>query len=133
MLFLFFFLMIRPPPRSTLFPYTTLFRSIGLAAVQVNVFANTYFASSLPGDGPVTYLQYAFRLFYLPIGMFGVALGVVTTTRVADSAARGDRESLRERTAEGGRAVWMLASASATGMSLLAEPIVAVLFERGAF
>src|SRR2546428_14173302 len=28
-LFLFFFLMIRRPPRSTLFPYTTLFRSHG--------------------------------------------------------------------------------------------------------
>src|SRR3712207_7209815 len=27
--FLFFFLMIRRPPRSTLFPYTTLFRSFG--------------------------------------------------------------------------------------------------------
>src|SRR5437899_10207666 len=27
--FLFFFLMIRRPPRSTLFPYTTLFRSCG--------------------------------------------------------------------------------------------------------
>src|SRR2546430_12283003 len=27
MLYLFFFLMIRRPPRSTLFPYTTLFRS----------------------------------------------------------------------------------------------------------
>src|SRR2546422_6240751 len=27
--FLFFFLMIRRPPRSTLFPYTTLFRSHG--------------------------------------------------------------------------------------------------------
>src|SRR5256885_11513414 len=27
MFFLFFFLMIRRPPRSTLFPYTTLFRS----------------------------------------------------------------------------------------------------------
>src|SRR3712207_8580325 len=26
--FLFFFLMIRRPPRSTLFPYTTLFRSV---------------------------------------------------------------------------------------------------------
>src|SRR5438034_2791142 len=25
--YLFFFIMIRPPPRSTLFPYTTLFRS----------------------------------------------------------------------------------------------------------
>src|SRR2546423_9798915 len=28
---LFFFLMIRRPPRSTLFPYTTLFRSVGEA------------------------------------------------------------------------------------------------------
>src|SRR3989475_7335007 len=28
----FFFLMIRRPPRSTLFPYTTLFRSLGLLA-----------------------------------------------------------------------------------------------------
>src|SRR3712207_9308099 len=29
LLFVFFFLMIRRPPRSTLFPYTTLFRSVG--------------------------------------------------------------------------------------------------------
>src|SRR2546428_4310205 len=29
--FLFFFLMIRRPPRSTLFPYTTLFRSLPLS------------------------------------------------------------------------------------------------------
>src|SRR5256885_14550342 len=27
--YVFFFLMIRRPPRSTLFPYTTLFRSVG--------------------------------------------------------------------------------------------------------
>src|SRR3712207_7370328 len=31
----FFFLMIRRPPRSTLFPYTTLFRSVLLAQRQV--------------------------------------------------------------------------------------------------
>src|SRR3712207_8142273 len=30
----FFFLMIRRPPRSTLFPYTTLFRSFGPVEVQ---------------------------------------------------------------------------------------------------
>src|SRR5438093_4740065 len=29
---LFFFLMLRRPPRSTLFPYTTLFRSVGRGA-----------------------------------------------------------------------------------------------------
>src|SRR5574342_1161090 len=30
----FFFLMIRRPPRSTLFPYTTLFRSVSLTLVS---------------------------------------------------------------------------------------------------
>src|SRR5471030_2429551 len=30
----FFFLMIRRPPRSTLFPYTTLFRSVGVLVLQ---------------------------------------------------------------------------------------------------
>src|SRR2546422_7233305 len=33
-LYIFFFLMIRRPPRSTLFPYTTLFRSIGATLVK---------------------------------------------------------------------------------------------------
>src|SRR5256885_8921492 len=32
--FLFFFLMIRRPPRSTLFPYTTLFRSLNLCGLS---------------------------------------------------------------------------------------------------
>src|SRR5436189_5970625 len=41
--FLFFFLMIRRPPRSTLFPYTTLFRSHRLARnEQVHDLARTF-------------------------------------------------------------------------------------------
>src|SRR5258708_34086221 len=39
-LFSFFFLMIRRPPRSTLFPYTTLFRSIILGKLDVDHRAN---------------------------------------------------------------------------------------------
>src|SRR5438094_6793828 len=35
--FIFFFLMIRRPPRSTLFPYTTLFRSHQQATTNQNV------------------------------------------------------------------------------------------------
>src|SRR5690349_23798136 len=42
LLFVFFFLMLRRPPRSTLFPYTTLFRSI-LLTLQADV-AQNYFA-----------------------------------------------------------------------------------------
>ena len=33
-MFFFFFLMIRRPPRSTLFPYTTLFRSLGAGEID---------------------------------------------------------------------------------------------------
>src|SRR5256885_5245365 len=65
----FFFLMIRRPPRSTLFPYTTLFRSAPaefetLPATSVTVIAaidwpapslNVYFAGVVtPEDGPAS-------------------------------------------------------------------------------
>src|SRR5256885_12194467 len=43
----FFFLMIRRPPRSTLFPYTTLFRSKPLAWIMLTVDAGWFCQSSL--------------------------------------------------------------------------------------
>lgn len=105
---------------------------IGLAAIQLNVFVNTRFAAAL-GDGPATYLGNAFRIFYLPIGVFGVALATVTTVRVSEEAARGDRAALVDRTREGARSVWLLALPSAVGLCLLARPTVALLFQYGRF
>lgn len=106
--------------------------TIGLAAIQINVLVNTYFAAAL-GTGPQTYLNNAFRLFYLPIGLFGVALATVTTARMSADAARGDREALMARVSEGVRGVWLLALPSAIGLIVLAEPVIAFLFERGRF
>src|SRR5262245_66010136 len=40
LVFSFFFLMIRRPPRSTLFPYTTLFRSLGPLCLSVQALAS---------------------------------------------------------------------------------------------
>src|SRR5207247_2298006 len=48
--------------------------TLGAAAVQVNVFVNNNFASYL-GNGPVSWLNVAFRFMQLPIGLFGVAIG----------------------------------------------------------
>src|SRR3712207_6164891 len=39
-----FFLMIRRPPRSTLFPYTTLFRSGGVATIEAGLLSRQAFA-----------------------------------------------------------------------------------------
>ena len=59
--------------------------TIGLAAVQVNIFVNSIFASHEPGA--VSWLEYAFRILYLPIGIFGVAVGTVATSGLARRAA----------------------------------------------
>src|SRR5260370_42129874 len=45
----FFFLMIRRPPRSTLFPYTTLFRSLEAADRLDREFARTHHLRPLQG------------------------------------------------------------------------------------
>lgn len=106
--------------------------TIGLAAIQINVFVNTQYAAAL-GSGPLTYLQNAFRLFYLPVGLFGVALATVTTARASNEAARGDRNALIARVSDGAHGVWLLAFPSAVGLIVLAEPVVELLFQGGKF
>ncbi len=105
---------------------------LGLAAVQINVFVNTQFAASL-GDGPVAQLSYAFRVFFLPIGVFSVALATVTTTNVAERAAAGDDAGLLAATREALGGVWLFLAGSVVIMVVLASPVVSLLFERGAF
>lgn len=104
---------------------------IGVAAVQINVFVNTGFAGSL-GDGAVSQLSYAFRLFFLPLGVFGVALGTVATTSVSEAAAEGDRSELAVRCGAALSAGWMLTSASALGLFVLADPLVTLIYRYGA-
>jgi len=56
----FFFLMIRRPPRSTLFPYTTLFRSLQL--LSETFFDKTYIFRNIQGFRPFLYTLYIFSL-----------------------------------------------------------------------
>jgi putative peptidoglycan lipid II flippase len=106
--------------------------TIGIAAVQINVVVNTYFASEL-GNGPVSWLSVAFRLMYLPIGMFGVALGTVALPTLARSAARSDLESFRASLSEGLRLLCLLCLPAAVGLALCAEPIIALIYQHGRF
>lgn len=63
---------------------------IGTAAVQINVFVNTNFASRLE-DGAVSWLSYAFRFMQFPIGIFGVAIATATLPAIARAAVKSDR------------------------------------------
>ena len=68
--------------------------TIGLAATQVNVFVNTVLATG-EGTGAVSWLNYAFRLMYLPIGLFGVSVATATLPAVSRHVAQRDEPAAR--------------------------------------
>ena len=104
---------------------------IGTAAVQINVFVDTFFASSI--EGAPSWLAYSFRLMQFPIGLFGVAIGTATLPAVSLYAARGDLVSLKKTLNSSLSLVFFLAVPSACGLIVLAKPIVALLFQHGVF
>jgi putative peptidoglycan lipid II flippase len=106
--------------------------TIGLAATQVNLFVNTLLATS-QGTGAVSWLTYAFRLMYLPIGVFGVSIGTAVLPAVSRHAAVGDAAGIRDTVSRGLRMMVMLNVPATFGLVVLATPIVRLLFERGHF
>src|SRR5438445_13758837 len=105
---------------------------IAASAVQVNVLINSGFAASL-GNGPVSWLNIAFRLMQLPLGIFGVAIGTVTLPLVSKSAAVGNMDEFRAILARGIRLAFLLTIPSAIGLAMLASPIISVIYEHGRF
>jgi putative peptidoglycan lipid II flippase len=105
---------------------------IAASAVQVNVLVNSGFAASL-GNGPVSWLNIAFRLMQLPLGIFGVAIGTVTLPLVSKSAAVGNMDEFRAILARGMRLAFLLTIPSAIGLAMLASPIISVIYQHGRF
>ncbi|HEY1583240.1 MAG TPA: murein biosynthesis integral membrane protein MurJ [Chthoniobacterales bacterium] len=106
--------------------------TIAASAVQVNVAVNSGFASTL-GNGPITWLNIAFRLMQLPLGVFGVAVATVTLPLVSRSAALGNTGEFRGALAHAMRLVMLLTIPSAIGLIILAEPIIALIYQHGRF
>ena len=113
---------------------------IGAAAVQINVFVNTNFASAIVDpstgaviNGPVSWLNYAFRFMQFPIGVFGVAVATATLPTLSRSTANPDYVDFRRTLIHSLTLVFLLCIPSAVGLAVLAKPIVALVFEHGAF
>src|SRR5207247_5217831 len=103
---------------------------IAASAVQVNVLINSGFAASL-GNGPVSWLNIAFRLMQLPLGLFGVAIGTVTLPLVSRSAAVGNMDEFRTILARGIRLAFFLTIPVAIGLAMRAFSIINVIYQRG--
>lgn len=106
--------------------------TLGLAASQVNIIVNTVLAVG-EGDGAVTALALAFRLMYLPIGLFGVSVATAALPEIARQVNAGEFDSVRRTISSSLRMMLMMSVPATVGLMVLAWPIVELIFERGAF
>jgi putative peptidoglycan lipid II flippase len=106
--------------------------TIGMAATQINVFVNTVLATG-EGTGAVSWLDFAFRLMYLPIGLFGVSIATAATPAISRMVAEQDFARIRSTLAHALGLMLLLNLPATIGLIVLARPIVAVIFEHGNF
>jgi len=101
---------------------------LAASAAQLVLLVSVQIASLEPGS--VAALYYADRVFQLPLGFFGVAMGTVVLSAMAGGQGQAGDDALLGQALALGLA---LAVPAATALFLLAEPIVSVLFEHGRF
>jgi putative peptidoglycan lipid II flippase len=107
---------------------------LGLGLINVNAVIGTVFAAKLidPTIAPNA-IDKAFRIYMLPQGMFSVAVATVLYPSLARLATRGDMAGFRSTVSSGLRQINFLLIPAAVVSIVLAEPIVRLLYERGAF
>ena len=85
------------------------------------------------GTGAVSWLDFAFRLMYLPIGLFGVSIATAATPAISRMVAEQDFARIRSTLANALGLMMFLNVPATVGLMILAEPIVAVIFQHGEF
>lgn len=107
--------------------------AIGAGVMQINLLADVVIAARLLPEGSVSWLFYADRLAQLPLGVIGIAAGTVLLPGISRLLAAGDSDGAQ---AQQNRALdfsMMLTIPAAAALAAIASPVIATIFERGAF
>ena len=120
---------ITPPIRRLL---TLMVPGILAAGVQqLNLFVGTIIASTQ--DGAISYLYYSDRIYQLPLGMIGIAFGVVLLPEITRKLRGGDREGATGSITRGMDFAMLLTLPATVAMLVIPMPIISTIFERGEF
>jgi putative peptidoglycan lipid II flippase len=106
-------------------------RMLGLAAFQLNLLIMVFFASRV-SDEAISAVNYGWLIIMTPLGLFGMAISTAVFPTLAEQAVR-DRDELRRTVAQSLRLILFLTIPSSVALMILSEPLIAFLFERGAF
>lgn len=126
-----FFLSLRDPQfRSVMALFVPV--AIGLAGTRINVLVNTILVTPL-AQGSVSWLNYAFRVMHLPLGLFGIAVGTVALPALSKLVLDGDKDGLRSTLTDSLKMVLFLTVPASAVIAFLSSPITRVIYERGQF
>jgi putative peptidoglycan lipid II flippase len=106
--------------------------TFGAGVTQLNLVVSTAIASLLP-TGAVSYLYYADRLNQLPLGVVGIAVSTAILPSLSRQVRTGDDAAAQATQNRGLELALLLTLPAAVGLGVLAQPILATLFQRGAF
>ncbi len=104
----------------------------GVSVSQINLLFDTLIASFLI-TGSVSWLYYADRMLEFPLGVFGIALGVVILPNLSEKHAQGSKEKFSRILDWAFRWVVIIGLPATLGLALLAEPMLCTLFQYGEF
>src|ERR1700761_342711 len=106
--------------------------AVGAGAVQINIFIDTMIGSLLPA-GSISDLYYAERLYQLPLGVIGVAVGTALLPSLARHVRAGEKEGAKRLEARAIEASLLLSLPAAIALMVAGAPIMTALFARGHF
>lgn len=107
-------------------------RLLGVGVVQINFLVNTILASGMP-EGSLTGITIAFAVMMMPQVIIAQAIGIAVLPTFSEQVARNELAEMRTSLATTLRGVFFLSLPASIGLIVLRRPIVALLFERGAF
>jgi putative peptidoglycan lipid II flippase len=106
--------------------------AIGFSATQINVFIVTRIAASM-AEGSVAYLNYAFRLMHLPLGIFALAIATVSLPEISRYAALDDKPKMAEAFRRSLHLGLFLVIPAEMVLIFGGKIIISVLFQHGSF
>jgi putative peptidoglycan lipid II flippase len=106
--------------------------TVGLGLININAVVDGIFAT-LVSEQAVRAIDAAFRLYILPQGVFSVAIATVLFPTISRMAANRDLPGLRDSVSSGLRQIFFLLLPASAFLMVLAEPVVRLVYQRGAF
>ncbi len=104
----------------------------GLAASRINVAVDTILISFLQ-EKSMTWLNYAFRIMHLPLGLFGIAVGTVALPTLSKLVAEKKTPEIESTLLNSLKLVFFLTISTSIIIAFLALPITRFIYERGQF